>query len=98
MKVWAMPVAQDVTATMTGPVDAPLAAGAGAGAAAGSSSSGSSAFSTIATISSGVFAARSESLNSGTMSERASLESIWRCSSWAPSGAAMKKTRSLGPS
>ena len=53
---------------------------------------------TSSTISSGVFASRRDAVNDFFMSERARVESSFRCAWSAPSGAAMKKIKSAGPS
>jgi len=101
MKVWAMPVGQDVTATISFFL-ASLAAGAtGAattGAAAGVFSSGAVAWFTRSTICCGVVALRRPSRNSERISERASMASRVRCASSEPSDAAIMNARSAGPS
>ncbi len=104
MKVWAMPVGHAVTATMTRAAStgatavAAVAAVAAAAAAACSASSGAVAFSTRATICSGLVAERRPSRNSARISERASLASSVRCASSDPSEAAIMKAMSAGPS
>ena len=106
MKVCAMPVGHAVMATTTGrsaPAAAPatgaavaaVAAGTAAGTAAGA---GSRTSSTRATISSLEDAARSEARNSFFTSARASLVRSLRWSASPPSAAAMRNTRSAGPS
>ncbi len=94
MYVWAMPVAQEVMPTSSGRPES-AAAAAAAGATCGSSAV---ARSTSATMSSGVRAARRAAVKSSSIRDRASFESSCRCSWSAPSGAAMKKTMSAGPS
>ena len=73
-------------------------AAAAAGAAAGAASPSPIALRTIATTSSAVVAARRPAVKSSCMRLRASFESTARWASAAPSGAAMRKTRSAGPS
>ena len=91
-----MPVGHAVTPTSTLRSAGAAATGAAvAGAVAGASEVASS---TSATISAGVAAARRAPTNSGLMSERASFDSSVRCAWSAPSGAAMRKMRSAGPS
>ena len=88
----AAPTFADETAAAGADEAAATAAGA-AGAALGFTTS-----LTSATISAGVAAVRSACLNSGLTSARASAESSLRCSAPPPAGAAMRKTRSAGPS
>ena len=83
---WALAAAAAL-GTRASPVRAPVAAGAGL-----------TASSTSATTSSGEAAARSEATNSGRTSDRASAVSSVMCVSPAPAGAAIRKTRSAGPS
>ena len=108
MNVWAIPVAHAVTATMRAGRPSTLspsataavvgAAAAAAGAAAGAASPSPIALRTIATTSSALVAARRPAVKSSCMRLRASFDSTARWASAAPSGAAMRKTRSAGPS
>ena len=59
---------------------------------------GASTSSTRATTSVGVAAARSDATNAGLTNARARLDSSFMCSEPAPSGAAIRNTRSAGPS
>ena len=97
MKVWAMPVGQAVTPTMIGFstfwVAVVTAAATGAAAGAGCTTAVSSA-----TISSGDFAARSEARKSFLISARANWVSSFRWSASPSAAAAIRKTRSDGPS
>jgi len=104
MKVWAMPVGQDVTATISFFFASPAAAATGATGAAGAAeagaafSSGAVAWLTRSTICCAVVALRRPSRNSDRIRERASMASRVRCASSEPSEAAIMNARSAGPS
>ena len=65
---------------------------------AGSAGAGFTVESTSATISSAVAAERSDATNSGRTRARARLDSSFMCSAPPASGAAIRNTRSAGPS
>lgn len=95
MYVCAIPVGQDVTATMRNgsAVSFSASVSSGAGTAAGTSSPR-----IRAAAAAGSPSARRAPVNPGSMSRRARLDRMVRWSSSAPAGAAIRKTRSAGPS